>query len=164
MATNNPVTIVEEIYPLETKPLAVLTIRLNPAHRVGDTPAGNRKIVSVAEGMIEGNRISGRILDGGSDWALTDASGILHLDVRLVIETDDGALINCRYDGVRHGREDVMNRLARGEQVDYRDIYFRIAPRFETADSRYAWLNGILSVGIGERLPEGPRYHIHEIL
>ncbi|MEM9316533.1 MAG: DUF3237 family protein [Pseudomonadota bacterium] len=44
------------------------------------------------------------------------------------------------------------------------DFYFRIAPRFDTADRRYEWLNGILAVGIGERLADGPRYHIHEIL
>lgn len=153
----------QTLYPLQSAPLALLTAILDTPHNLGATPAGERKLVPVLGGSIEGDRLSGRILSGGSDWALTNAAGILELDVRLVIETHDGALINCQYRGVRHGPAKIMARLAAGEAVDYRDIYFRVAPRFETADARYAWLNGILTVGIGERLPEGPRYHIHEI-
>ena len=57
-----------------------------------------------------------------------------------------------------------MARLAAGQPVDPAEMYFRIQPRFETADPRYLWLNRILAVGIGERLPGGPRYHVHEIL
>jgi len=151
------------LYPLQTRPLALLTAILDTPHKLGNTPAGDRKVVPVLGGRIDGERLRGRILAGGSDWALTNAAGILELDVRLVIETDDGALINCQYQGMRHGPPAVMARLAAGESVDYRDIYFRIAPRFDTADPRYDWLNRILTVGIGERLPEGPRYHIHEI-
>ncbi len=151
------------LYPLQSAPLALLTAVLDKPHKLGTTPSGERKVVPVLGGRIEGERLTGRILSGGSDWALTNSAGILELDVRLVIETHDGALINCHYRGVRHGPEDVMARMAAGETVDYRDFYFRIAPRFDTADPRYAWLNGILAVGIGERLPDGPRYHIHEI-
>jgi hypothetical protein len=151
------------LYPLQTAPLALLTAVLDTPHKLGSTPAGERKVVPVLGGRVEGERLSGRILSGGSDWALTNAAGILELDVRLVIETHDGALINCQYGGIRHGPGEIMAKLAAGETVDYRDIYFRIAPRFDTADPRYDWLNRILAVGIGERLPEGPRYHIHEI-
>ncbi|MFO7550734.1 MAG: DUF3237 domain-containing protein [Haliea sp.] len=151
-------------YPLHTAPLAILTAVLDSPHKLGVTPAGERKCVPVRGGTIEGPRLTGRILSGGSDWAVTNAAGILELDVRLVIETDDGALVNCQYTGMRHGPAEVMAKLAAGEPVDYRDIYFRIAPRFDTADPRYDWLNRILTVGIGERLDAGPRYHIHEVL
>ena len=151
------------LYPLETAPLALLTAVLDTPHKLGATPAGERKVVPVLGGRIEGERLSGHILTGGSDWAVVNTAGILKLDVRLVIATDDGALINCQYRGMRHGPPEVMARLAAGESVDYRDIYFRIAPCFDTADPRYDWLNRTLAVGIGERLPEGPRYHIHEI-
>jgi hypothetical protein len=162
MSRSSP-TALPTLYPLQSAPLALLTAILDTPYRLGATPAGDRKVVPVLGGRIEGERLSGRILPGGSDWALTNAAGILELHVRLVIETDDGALINCQYGGMRHGPTDVMARLAAGENVDYRDMYFRIAPRFDTADPRYEWLNRILTVGIGERLPEGPRYHIHEI-
>ena len=151
------------LYPLQTAPLALLTAILDTPYSLGQTPVGDRKIVPVLGGRVEGERLSGTILAGGSDWAVTDAAGVLHLDVRLVIKTDDGALINCTYTGIRHATPDVLAKMAAGEMVDYRAMYFRILPRFDTADSRYDWLNRLLVVGIGERLPAGPRYHLHEI-
>jgi hypothetical protein len=153
-----------DFFAVRLRPLMQLTALLEPAQSLGDTPAGNRKIVNVRGGVVEGERFSGEILPGGGDWALTRADGVLLLDVRLTIRTSDGALIFCRYDGMRHGPPDVMARLAAGDRVDPASIYFRIQPRFETADPRYAWLNRLLAVGVGERLADGPRYHIHEIL
>lgn len=153
-----------EFLPLRTRPLAILVAHLDPPQSLGNTPSGNRKIVGVRGGTFIGSRISGMILPGGGDWALTRGDGVLTLDVRLTIQTDDGALVFCRYSGMRHGPPEVMERLAKGESVDPSDMYFRIAPRFETADTRYAWLNRLLAVGIGERLPQGPRYHVHEVL
>jgi hypothetical protein len=152
------------VLPLHSRPLMRLTALLDPAQAVGDTPAGQRKIVPVAGGDVSGDRVNGRILPGGGDWALTRSDGVLILDVRLTVQTDDGALIFVQYSGLRHGPADALARMAAGEPVDPSEVYFRISPRFETADPRYAWLNRILAVGIGERLPAGPRYHVHEIL
>lgn len=149
---------------VNTRPLAILTAVLAPAQAHGETPYGNRKIVNVAGGSFVGPRISGTILPGGGDWALTRRDGVLLLDVRLTIETEDKALIYCTYTGQRHGSPEVMARLAKGERVDPSQMYFRIAPRFETAAPAYDWLNRLLAVGVGERLAAGPRYHIHEIL
>jgi Protein of unknown function (DUF3237) len=150
--------------PLATRPLMVLTAVLDRPQALGDTPSGNRKIVNVLGGTVKGERISGRVLPGGGDWALTRADGALLLDVRLTLETADGALVFCRYEGIRHAPPEVMARLAAGQPVAPSEMYFRIQPRFETADPRYAWLNRILAIGTGERLAEGPRYHIHEVL
>lgn len=152
------------ILPLRTRPLAILTAVLAPPQALGDTPQGNRKIVPVIGGTLEGPRIRARVLPFGGDWALTRADGVLTLDVRLTAETDDGFLIHVTYDGMRHGPPAVMARLAKGETVDPSEMYFRIAPQFETAAPGYQWLNRLLAVGIGERLPQGPRYHIHEVL
>lgn len=153
-----------DMLPLETRPLMVLSAVLGAPQRLGQTPLGDRKIVPVLGGTVLGERISGSVLPGGGDWALTRPDGILLLDVRLTIQTDDDALIHMTYDGMRHGPPEVMARLAAGETVPPDAMYFRIAPRFETSAQRYGWMNAILAVGIGERLPEGPRYHIHEIL
>lgn len=150
---------------LRSRPLMVLTALLDPPQALGDTPEGARKIVPVRGGMVEGDRIRGEILPGAAgDWARTRADGVLELDVRLTIRTEDGALVLMRYSGLRHGPPEVMAALARGEAVDPSAIYFRTAPRFETGDPRYLWLNRILAIGIGERLAGGPRYHVHEIL
>ena len=44
------------------------------------------------------------------------------------------------------------------------DHYLRTLPRFETAAPKYAFLNRLLAVGIGEIRPEGPVHAIEEIL
>ncbi|MCC5999329.1 MAG: DUF3237 domain-containing protein [Pararhodobacter sp.] len=155
---------IKDMLPLQTRPLMILTAILDAPQRLGQTPQGDRKIVPVLGGTVAGERITGTVLPGGGDWALTRPDGVLLLDVRLTIRTDDGALIHMTYDGMRHGSADVMARLAAGEHVPPDAMYFRIAPRFETGAQRYDWMNGILAVGIGERLPEGPRYHVHEVL
>jgi hypothetical protein len=146
-----------------TRPLAVLTAELGPAQSLGATPRGTRKIVPVLGGAMEG-RIKGNVLPSGGDWALTRADGVLELDVRLTVETDDKALIYVTYQGMRHGSSEDLAALASGQHVPPERLYFRILPRFETAAPEWKWLNNILCVGYGERLATGPRYHLHEIL
>lgn len=105
------------------------------------------------------------ILPDGGDWLILRPDGVLEHDVRITLKTDDGAFIYVRYTGIRHGPPEVMARLAQGETVDPSAYYFRVAPRFETGAERYAWLNNILAVGVGERLPPNKvQYSIFEIL
>ena len=138
---------------------------LDPPHLSADTPAGGRKIVTVNGGTFRGPRLNGRIVPhSGADWALTRPDGVLLLDVRLTLETDDGALIYMTYRGMRHGPEAVMKRMAAGERVDPADYYFRIQPWFETASPDHAYLNRMVCIGLGDRLEKGPKYTIHEIL
>lgn len=148
---------------LSSRPLAVLSAHLGTAQALGETPRGTRKIVPVIGGTIEG-RINGRILPFGGDWALTRPDGVLELDVRMTIETNDGALIHVTYTGMRHGAPDDLQALAQGRHVPPERLYFRVLPRFETSDRDWTWLNRILCVGVGERLTDGPRYHLHEVL
>ena len=42
--------------------------------------------------------------------------------------------------------------------------YFRTVPRFETSADRYAYLNLIVAVGVGEARPDGAVHRIEEIL
>jgi hypothetical protein len=95
---------------------------------------------------------------------VTRADSVLLLDVRLTLRLDGGALVHVAYTGMRHGPDEVMARLAGGDAVDPSDYYFRIQPRFETAHPDYLWLNRLLAIGVGERLAEGPRYHVYEVL
>jgi feruloyl esterase len=85
------------------------------------------------------------------------------LDVRVVLKTDDEHIIGMTYRGMRHGPKDVLDRIARGEVVKATDYYLRIAPFFETASEKYGWLNRIVGIGVGHRLPEGPVYQVFEV-
>ncbi len=59
---------------------------------------------------------------------------------------------------------DAIRRIAAGEEVPASDYYLRNAPFFETATPAYAWLNYIVAVGLGERIPGGARYDIYQVL
>jgi hypothetical protein len=84
--------------------------------------------------------------------------------VRLPLQTHDGALILMTYRGIRHSSPEVAQRIARGENVPATDYYLRTAPFFENAAPAYDWLNRIVAVGMGERLPNGAAYDVFEIL
>lgn len=155
----------DALLPLRSRPLGLLTAILDdPALALGLTPYGQRKIVKVTGGSLVGPRLRAEVLPGGGDWALVRGDGVLMLDVRLTLRTHDGALIHVTYTGLRHMPQPVAERMARGEVVGPEEMYFRVAPVFETGDPRYDWLNRIICVGVGERPRPGPRYHLHEIL
>jgi hypothetical protein len=131
---------------------------------IGAVPHGTRRTVPITGGDFEGPRLRGSVLPGGSgDWLLLRADGVLELDFRATLRTDDGALISMRSFGLRHGPPEVMEALARGEAVDPAAYYFRTTPRFETSHPKYAFLNRRITVATGDRRAEGPIYTIHEL-
>ena len=108
--------------------------------------------------------MSGRALAGGGDWLIKRADGVIHLDVRAMLETDAGEGIYMTYTGRLKMPPDGDERLARGESLSGEQLYFRTAVSFETAAPRLIWLNDILEIGIGSRRPQGPRYEVLELL
>jgi hypothetical protein len=150
---------------LQSSPLFDITLTLHPAHEIGETPLGSRRIVPVAGGMFIGERLKGIVLpNAGADWVLMRHDGSVQLDVRLTLQTDDNALIFMSYRGIRHSSPEVSRRLARGDKVDPSEYYFRTTPVFETASPRYDWLNRIVSVATGRREASGPVYEVYEVL
>lgn len=150
---------------LASRPLFTIRMSLHPMQELGQTPMGRRRIVPVKEGTFEGDRLRGRVrTEAGGDWLLQRADGSYQMDVRLTLETDDGALVLMCYRGVRHASDEVSARIAKGEHVPPTEYYLRTTPFFETSDPRYAWLNGVIAVGVGERLPDGVVYEVFEIL
>ena len=112
---------------------------LPPPLELGDTPAGQRRIFTVSAGQFAGERLQGEVLpQGSSDLLLVRADGSAQQDVRLILRTDDGALILMTYRGVRHASPEVNARIARGEQVAPTDYYLRTAPFFETSSAKRA--------------------------
>lgn len=131
---------------------------------IGPTPGYIRRVGAVSGGIFEGERLSGEVLDGGNDWQTVRSDSAVTLDVRLVLKTDDEAMIGMTYRGIRHGSPDVLARIDRGETVDPATYYFRMTSFFETAARKYDWLNRLIAVGIGHRTAEGPIYSLFELL
>jgi hypothetical protein len=135
-----------------------------PPQKLGAVPQGTRVIAAIAGGTFEGPRLRGKVLPGGGDWTLLRHDGVLELDLRITLETDDGALIGMSSFGLRHGPAEVLAALSRGEPVDPSKYYFRTAPRFETSAPQYAFLNRVIAIASGDRRVGGPIYSIEEIL
>ncbi len=131
---------------MTSRPLMTVNIAAAPPQKLGTGPQGIRSIVPVTGGDFEGPRLRGKVLPGGGDWLLLRRDGVLELDLRITLETDDQALIYMTFQGLRHGS------------------YFRTLPRFETSTEAYAFLNRIVSVGVGEARPDGAVHRIDEIL
>jgi len=148
---------------MTSRPLMTLQVVVPPPQRLGAVPHGTRVIAPITGGTFEGPRLRGKVL-GGADWTLLRSDGVLELDLRITLETDDGALISMTSFGLRHGPPDVLAALARGESVDPSKYYFRTAPRFETSAPQYAFLNQVIAIASGDRRPTGPIYTIDEIL
>jgi hypothetical protein len=111
--------------------LLVMRLDVRKLLIVGATPGGYRRIGVVPGGAFEGERLSGDVLDGGSDWQSVRSDGSTALDVRLVLRTRNEALITMTYKGVRHGSADVLDRIEKGEVVDPSSYYFRIKRRLQ---------------------------------
>jgi hypothetical protein len=141
------------------------TAELNAAVPIGPGPFGTRRIREVLGGEVTGERIHGRVGTGGSDWVLIGPDGWGRLDVRMTIHTDDDAHLYVQYFGVIEYTEAAL-AANRGERSSgYEEHYFRTAPRIETGDERYAWVNQTVFVAEG-RLHPGPvvEYRVHRVV
>ena len=143
----------------------LFTIRISVVDlcNIGATPFGTRHIDMLGEGSFEGPKLRGVVI-GGMDQKIFRSDGAMNPNVRLVLRTDDEALIYMTYTGIRHGSKEVMERIASGEEVDPSEYYLRNTPYFETSAPQYDWINRIVSVGVGRRMPDHAAYDIFEIL
>jgi hypothetical protein len=153
-----------ELKTLSHRPLFAFQIAVSPPSIVGATPGHDRRIGEITGGRFEGDRLRGKILSGGSDWQSLRADGATTLNVRLVLQADDGALIAMTYLGVRHGPQEVLERIGRGEKVSPAEYYMRATAYYETAAANYDWLNRVVSVASGHRVAGGAIYQVYEIL
>ena len=149
---------------LSEKPILLIQCQLESILKFGVTPYGERRIINILGGTVEGPKLKGRILPGGADWQIVRNDGVVDLRARYTVETDSGAHILVNSEGLRHGPPEVMERLARDETVDPSLYYFRAFMRFETADPAASWLNRILTVGYGSRENKAVRLAVHAVL
>ena len=136
---------------MATRPLMTLRLSTAPTQNIGAVSRGTRVTFPITGGSFEGERLRGKVLPGGADWTIKRPDGVIELDLRITLQTDDGALIHMTFEGLR-------NDEAPGGP------YFHTLPRFETAEAKYSFLNRLLAVGKGEIRPDGPVHVIEEIL
>ncbi len=129
---------------------------------IGATPAGVRRIAPVTGGTFAGVRLNGKVT-GGADWVINRPDGVMAVDVRLTLQTQDGAAIYLAYTGRFLAALDIMARFGRGAQLEPSEYSLAVTARMECGDPRYAWLNDLIAAGIGRQTPGGVVYEMFEI-
>ncbi len=129
---------------------------------IGNTPAGLRRIVPVLGGHFTGLRLNGTVLPG-ADWVINRPDRVMVIDVRLILKTDDEAMIYLTYQGRFLADSDAMARFSKGALLDASEYSLAMTAKFECGDAKYAWLNNVVAAGTGEQTLAGPIYKIFEI-
>jgi hypothetical protein len=132
------------------------TVRVEVAAplEVGDADGGRRRFIAITGGRITGPMLSGEVLPGGGDWQTIEAGGLTRVEARYFLKAADGTVIEVENSGVRVAEPAVIERLARGEDVDPSSYYFRTTPRFLVSAGPHEWLRRSTFVARGIRKPD----------
>ena len=149
---------------MRLEPLLQMEVDLGRRFPIGVVPKGKRTVWTLAGGTVEGPRVRGTVAPVGGEFELIDTQGVCHIDVRLVIVTDDNVNIFVQYFGVAATPPDVAIRLRNGGASSFGDSHFVTQPRFECSDSRYAWLNGVMAIAEGRATSRGVGYRMYNCL
>jgi hypothetical protein len=154
MSTRLPAPRLTQVYRLEAT--------LGQPLDLGDIAQGHRRIVPLTGGMFTGPEISGELLPGASaDWQIVLSDGTALGDIRYTLQTDGGDLLYVQSRGVRHGSAEVLERLARGEDVDASEYIFRTSTQIETASPGLDWLNKGVFISVAGRQTAGVIYETY---
>lgn len=137
---------------IELIPLCTIDVTLAEEQLfVGEGPAGLRVVAEATSVVVSGERLSGRLKGhSAADW-LAVAGTVGTIDARMTLETDDGALVYMSYGG----------RMDLADGPGGAPLY--VAPRFETGDARYAWLNLVQAVAKGTLDGSSLTYEVAEV-
>ncbi len=130
-----------------------IEIALTRRYRYGPSYWGaERGFVGVESGTVRGPRLNGRVVPHtGGDWPSIRPDHSAKFDARYLIEADDATLIELRNRGVRHGRQDVLQRLQDCEPVDPSLYYASVSPSFDAPEGPHDWLCRTMFVGKVDR-------------
>jgi hypothetical protein len=139
---------------IQTEYLMTLHAPVDQPQVIGDA---GLLVFNVPTGSVEGPRIKGKILAPTGDWGRREPGGVFRLDVRGIIQTDDGEIIFFSYNGVRLCPKETQQRFVQGEIIKADECYFLTAPTFQTKSEKYSWLNSIQAVGklVAQKRGEG---------
>jgi len=115
------------------------------------TANGGRLIVPISGGTFTGPRLKGTIIPPSGDWVVQRPDGSRLLDVRILLQTDDGQKIYMSWRGIAFTPPGGT-------------LWARIVPMFETASEKNAWLNNVVAVGVYRPDLGKIAYRIYRIL
>jgi hypothetical protein len=159
-----------QIKPIDSKMrleyLMTFHVDLTQPLVIGKVASGQMLVMVASGGTFDGPKLQGKCLPGPVDWLVQGSDGVGRMDVRGTFQTQDGANIYIRYQGVQVWTEAAGAKLSKGTPIEYGEIYWVGAPVFETGDPHYAWLNNIVTVAEGRLGPGGSwvEYRVFQVV
>jgi hypothetical protein len=99
----------------------------------------------IESGEIHGPKINGKVR--GGDWMVLRHDGVGVAESRITYETDDGALLLSRYNGIFDLGPDGYERAVRNEFDPVPPLV--LAPQFITSHPNWLWLNRLQCLAVG---------------
>ena len=127
---------------------------LLPPVEQGTVDGGRKRFIAITGGTVAGPLLDGTVMPGGGDWQTILPGGLTKVEARYFLKAADGTVIEVTNPGVRTGSAEVVERLAKGEDVDPSAYYFRTTPRFDVAPGKHEWLRRHAFVARGIRRPD----------
>lgn len=115
---------------------------------------GQRRLIPITGGTVQGPRLRGRVLPGGADYELIRPDGNSRLEAHYGIEAEDGTPIYIVNRGLYVASADVTARLDAGENVPPAEYYLRAAPVFDAPSGPHGWLSDHLFVSTCRFTPQ----------
>jgi hypothetical protein len=106
----------------------------------------------MTECRFVGDGIDARIAMPGGDWMSVGDDGFWRPDVRIQLETTDGAVNLVHYTGLVEQTDRFKQAAEQGEATGWDDQYMRMVLRFETGAPQYTWLTRHLFIARGRLL------------
>ena len=147
---------------LTTRALITIEAHVEAPIAMGDPGGGVRRFVPITGGKFSG-AYAGKVLPG-ADWQTVLPGGTIDLSAHYALETDAGDRVEVVSQGIRAAPREILERLARGEDVEPALYYFRTSMRFKTGAPALQRLNTILAVAVAARQARLVRLDVYEIL
>ena len=119
---------------LELRLLARVRVDIGEFILPGEVPAGQRRVIPITGGAVEGPELFGEVVPLGADWNLARTDGSETVLAHYLIRTRDGVVLSVRNEGV------IRDRPSGRMGITVLEIEAPI-------ESDYAWLNETPLVG-----------------
>jgi Protein of unknown function (DUF3237) len=129
----------------------------------GEIDGKRARFIAITGGTVSGPRLEGEVLPGGGDWQTIAPGGLTEVFARYSLKASDGTVIAITNSGVRTATPEVIEKLAKGEDVDPGQYYFRTAARFDVAKGPHEWMKRTLFVARGIRKPDHVVIDFYEV-
>lgn len=146
-----------------SEPIFTVRIQLGAPIEIGPVTGGFRRVIPILGGTVEGDGVSGRVLESGADWQLIRPEGFIDLDARYVLRTDREEFIYISNIGRRFLTPESCADLIAGRPVDQSQARSRGLTTMESGAERLSWLNTQKFRPCGRRGPDGIEIGFHRL-